>query len=541
MSLQRLLSLKNVLSLISLWLAATATHAADYAISGRVTEFGTDTPVAGADVILLEAGWDVVSHAQTQTDADGNYTLASFCGPQPCYVYASKPGYATENTLLPADPPASQQIALQLARPNTISGTVSSAAGALAGITLRNYRFDIGFNEFRQVSQAQSDAAGHYTLDNLRHGRYRVCAEPQTGSQLLSQCYAYHDQPAIAADQQYTEVVLGSNEQRSDIHFDLHAGRNIAGTVRDPDSGWGVMASVTIYDGNSGVVATYPTTFQGEYRSSGLPPGTYRAIATTRYDASALYGGIPCNPGCMIEAGTPIELDASQDAEHIDFAIPARARISGVVRDAQSGQPVADVLVSTVSPFGPFPILIQARSRADGSYTLPMPPDRSLRIHADGGGEYVSLVWPDTPCPEHCMFSGGTPVSVPLNGSTAGIDFALNRGGSISGQIAGAAGAPYSGATVMSLFSASNGAFVWSISAASTGSYETPRIAPGSYFLRIADALGGGCEVYDGVPCPASGALPAGITPISVGAGATVPDIDFRLDADAIFSDGFDA
>ncbi|HSX60565.1 MAG TPA: hypothetical protein VLF18_10230, partial [Tahibacter sp.] len=91
--------------------------------------------------------------------------------------------------------------------------------------------------------------------------------------------------------------------------------------------------------------------------------------------------------------------------------------------------------------------------------------------------------------------------------------------------------------TTFSLHSAADGSRVWSEQLdADAGTYATPPIAPGQYFLAVANFEA--CQVYSGFFCPGGNTITAG-TPITVTAGLIASGIDFVLDGDQLFRSNF--
>lgn len=526
------MDIKRTTALLALTLFSVCASAADYRLSGRVTDYASATPIEGATVSLISVTSDIVVHAETLSDASGNYSLGGTCT-QGCRITARKSGHAQDGQSLPQAPGGPLQIALRLSQPNAIAGLATQGAqDPLGGVELRLERWDAGSGQFA-TPQRLITHGGRYRFDGLGHGRYRLCAKTPAQLNLLNQCWQQHNQPALLADQQYNAIELGSGELRDGIDFALDAAATIGGRVIAPSSLQLFSAQVELFDASGARVAQLKTDAAGEFRSSGLAAGTYYARALTDYGSGQLYGGIACHQACDVTAGTPIVLGTTALSD-IDFSIPARAYISGQVRDAQSGQLLHGATVRLMPTFGGPDLVLQTVSAADGSFALPVPPGQAVRLHVATGDPWVSAIWPDVPCPRHCPFNNGSDIVVAEN-ATVVRDFALHAGGGISGQLFDSFGNAYSGSLTFSLYSAT-GALIWADQGNYPSLYRSWRILPGRYFVKVQSPQG--CEVYAGQTCLLSGELPPGAALLEIVAGADLV-ADFRLRSDAVFADGF--
>jgi hypothetical protein len=508
--------------------------AASYQLSGRVTRADHVTPIPGTDVALYALGNFVyVLVARTTTDANGNYTLTADCN-ESCRLSAYLAPYFEEQRYLPATPGA-VQMDFSLSHPAMITGQVS-AGTALDFVSVQACRDITGKGEFTDCTDRPLDAQGQYTIDGLRPGNYRLCTLGQRSS-LRMQCYDHQDAPAIQGMQQFEIVVLGDGETRNAIDFELNAGATISGHVRDALTNQPIGAEIEIYDENGELLGVYPN--GSDYRSGGLAPGTYYVRASTTFDiqyaapSATLYGAGACNTNCTITNGTPITLATGEAIGGIDIAITPRAIIRGTVRDAATQQPLAGLTVRQLRLIGiGIPAPLSTTTAADGSYRFYASPGQPFRVHADGATDYVSLLWPDRACPSNCDFTGTTLFAA--DGSDTIYDFSLARGGTITGAIT----AQSQDLAWLSLFSAASGARIWETTAGTdSGSYVSPVIAPGTYFLTAENF--DACQTYSGYPCTFGNTQPFG-TPITISAGQATTGIDFVLDADLIFRARFE-
>lgn len=534
--------LRRFAALLALCCLFTPAYAADYAISGRVTEFDGSTAVAAANVRLVSyIGFNLIVIADTSSDAQGHYSLAGSCSGICRIRVTSTPHFLVEQEL-PASPAGPLALSFALERPSSIAGHVGSGGSPVAPLQLKLYRDD--GSDFVDYGSTYSNAAGDYVFGRIRPGRYRVCAYPDDAGAPRVQCFDGYDRPARLADQQYDEIDLDSGEDRDDVHFDLSAGRTIAGSIRNAFTGQPSFALVELFDADGVLLGQFGADEAGNYRSAGLAPGTYLARARTAFDtpfiadSGQLYGGILCHETCDFTAGTPIVVGADKDVTQIDFSLMPRAIVRGIVRDAATQAPLAGVPVTMLRLLGiGIPSNVTTHTAADGSYALYASPGQSFRLHTPGIGDYAGLVWPTLPCPVSCDYTGGTPITLADNSNVTGYDFDLVHGGRIAGLLFGSDGQPLHDHVYLTLYSAQTGAELWTHGATYAGSYETPYIVPGTYYLA-ADGWDG-CQVYLGHACPGSGPVSIG-TPIVVVAGSSTSGIDFTLRQDALFSDDFE-
>lgn len=526
--------LRHLLLSLFLLLCIGPVMAASYQLSGRVTRADHVTPIPGTDVALYALGNFVyVLVARTTTDASGNYTLTADCN-ETCRLSAYLAPYFEEQRYLPATPGA-VQMDFSLSHPAMITGQVSAGA-ALDFVSVQACRDITGKGEFTDCTDRPLDAQGQYTIDGLRPGNYRLCTLGQR-STLRMQCYDHQDAPAIQGMQQFDVVVLGDAETRNALDFDLTPGATIAGQVRDALTNQPIGASIEVYDETGELLGVYPN--GSDYRTGGLAPGTYYIRAATTFnipfssESGTLYGAGACNTNCTITNGTPITLAAGEAVGGIDIAIMPRAIIHGTVRDAATQQPLAGLTVRQLRLIGiGIPNNLSTTTAADGTYRFYASPGQTFRVHADGAANHVSVVWPDRACPSSCDFTG--PGLSVADGSDTTYDFSLVQGGTISGAVA----AVTPEATWFSLFSAATGARIWESTVDTTGgSYVTPVVAPGTYFLTAENS--DACQTYSGYPCSFGNTQTFG-TPITVGAGQTTNGINFVLDAELIFRSRFE-
>ena len=200
--------------------------------------------------------------------------------------------------------------------------------------------------------------------------------------------------------------------------------------------------------------------------------------------------------------------------------------ISGKVTDAITGEPIAAVELEASNELGYRGA--SATSDADGDYAFSGMKAGIYFVHTAETPGYLREIYDDLPCHFHwgCQPELGTPIEVVSGATTGEIDFALHRGGTISGAVTEAAtGDPLSGLSVGILDS--QGEVMDYVYTSSSGLYSLPGLYAGTYYA-MASSDGHRCELYDDIPCQ-EGLDPTTGTPIEVGFGATTGGVDFAL------------
>jgi 5-hydroxyisourate hydrolase-like protein (transthyretin family) len=317
------------------------------------------------------------------------------------------------------------------------------------------------------------------------------------------------------------------------IDFALGPGGRITGTVTDEATGLPLASvRVSIYDGDGRGVASGRTDSSGAYASEGgLSSGTYYARTENSLGyLDELYHDVPW-PGWPVGSGTPILVTAGATTSGIDFSLRSMGRISGTVRDAATGLPLAGVRVSVQGSTNP--TVTSALTDGNGAWATGVslsPGTYYARTWSSAG--YVDEVYDDIACPyPTCPVATGRPITVTAGATTTGIDFGLVRGGRIGGTVRDAAtGLPLAYVDVR-IYTATGGQITTTLTNA-LGVYAThggSGMASGTYYALTSNSLGYVDELYGDIPCPGGGCPVTAGTPISVAAGATTGGIDFGL------------
>src|SRR6266852_5502833 len=159
------------------------------------------------------------------------------------------------------------------------------------------------------------------------------------------------------------------------------------------------------------------------------------------------------------------------------------AQISGVIKNASDGSPIARARVSAAADVLPQPRV--TLSGADGKYSLTDLPAGSYTVSVTRTG-YAPQTYsqgrsiPSTPI----ALTGGQPMGA--------LDFALVPGGFIAGRIFDEDGSPFAGAIVDALVTRSDNGrdTLFSVSSSQTddrGEFRLFGLAPGHYYVSAAD------------------------------------------------------
>ncbi len=443
----------------------TATGAGDGVLSllggeiirGRVTREADGQAIGGSIVAAFNAAGSYV--ASNTTLSDGTYQLPVFLGPG---TYFARTGQnfgdnvqwlheahggaycsladayflssCTEGTLLAITVPADgvvEDIDFALGVGAGVQGRVFDVQ---SGLPVRDANVIIYSNTAQSLRSILVDAAGRYRATGLLPGSVRVSAsasahrgelyddiacEPGTGCPVLT------GQPV--------PIAFGT---LANADFGLDRWSSIAATV-DYGLGNGIGTLVVVDANGVPVASSYIGGTGAQTGVAGpLRPGSYRAYFRGDLNRfSQVHGGIDCLGDCaaQLAQGTPIVVSDFGQRIELTFTPRSWPRVSGIVTDAVSGQPLEGARVQLV---GDFSAVDSRLTGSDGAYAMFVPPGAYL-VHA-ATVEHRNEAYPDAACespyvPAGCP--GATPFASGLQAADATWNFALLRSARISGRI----------------------------------------------------------------------------------------------------------
>ena len=481
---------------------------------------GTNTDATGAYTLVLPTGsYRVRACAECSEEAGG--LVDEF------WQEASAHGDATAVAV--TAPNDTSSIDFTLASGGTISGHVYLADGTTPVDDLHVFAEDFDTGEWK--AGANTDADGSYTLVLLT-GSYRVracaaCSEETGGlvDEFWQEASAHGDATAVA--------VTAPNDTPN-IDFTLASGGTISGTVTDAVTGEGIanfQINVDRVDssGNSEGRSRTETDADGNYSIGGLVPGDYKIRARRSADGSGPYYIAQFYSGAeFFDDAQIVVVPAGVTVPGIDFALEKGGAISGTVTDQATGLGIANMRVNAILlDAGGGEVGRQgARTDADGNYIVTglLPGDYKLQACCQRGGDvYVAEYYQD-----RLTFDTADVVVISVE-VTTDVDFALEVGGTISGQVYLADGTtPVANLHVFAVDFAT-GEWVAGDNTDADGAYKLV-LPTGSYRVRACAACseeaGGLLDEY-WQEASASGDA----TAVAVTAPDDTPNIDFTLDS----------
>lgn len=208
---------------------------------------------------------------------------------------------------------------------------------ALTGAPVKKARITVRRIESRNASGSgtSTDAAGHFAMQNIEPGRYRLWAE-RNG-------FVRQEYGARGAGRQGTVLTLDPGKHVTDIALRLTPHSIVSGTIVDEDAEpiAGVSVQMLKHSFRNGRKQLAPAGFAqtndlGEYRVFGVPPGRYYVAAIYRQpfgivDRTAKPGAAPAEdliyaptyyPGATdVSSAAPVELKAGNQLSGINLTL----------------------------------------------------------------------------------------------------------------------------------------------------------------------------------------------------------------------------
>lgn len=448
-------------------------------ISGRVTDAATGDPLPTIGVNISGPG----GSNYLTTDSDGNYT--SYAGLQSgVYTVSFGPIFDSQNyirttqTVSVTAPDLLTGVDAALSSGGMLTGKVTAPdATPLQAVSVFIRNEDGSYQEY-----VSTDTTGVYSANSLPSGAYTLFFRKDGYIREV-----YDDKPDFqAADQ----VAVTAPETTSGIDAVLLPGGAISGTVTDATTGdpiEGVFVEILDEDGGR-VEATF-TDAMGKYTvPATLLSGTYRVrFNPDDRNTSCAYALEYYNDKSIEENADLVTVTAPNTTENIDAQLTQGSIIFGTVTNAATGTPLEGISVSVYDADNQW--VASGRTSFLGGYlTSPALPSGDYTVQfRDFDSGYIDEYYDD-----QLAQATATVIAVTAPNDVTGIDAALARGGTISGQVTAAdTGEPlaYVSVTVYDR----SGTEVAYASTAMDGSYTvTDGLPTGDYRLKF--RLPGGFE-----------------------------------------------
>lgn len=508
-------------------------------LEGRVTDTqSTPAPLAGVQVAAVQ--WDASTSQWNwirivETDPDGYYQIAGL--PDGTYRVQACPECSNlmylgeyyndrrnvddaENIAL-SNGETRSEINFALDSAGVIQGNVIGPDGnPLANVPVRAENVVVDGPDF----DTWADADGNYTL-YVSEGSYIVHTQLNWNDAFNYNNVVdeYYNQAANADGA--TPVPVNLQQVVSGINFSLSVGNTILGRVTDsaetPSGLEGItVAAIQWETGNW--IKSVQTASNGSYTLTGLPDGQYRIQAcpecSQKYYLSKYYENTP-----YYDQATPLSLSRAGLTTGINFTLDAAGVISGKITSSD-GTPLPNIPLfventQTGEGFG-------AWSDENGNYAIYTQPGYyRLRTHVVENSDlndmnYVDQIYQNAP-----NFEESTVIETNVNQTSAGYDFVLQQGGSITGTIKDTAGDPLENATVLAVAADGSRFSYGSQPTGADGVFTLSGLPAGDYKLRAMHE-GSQAQYYPNADNWSDA------TAVSVLGGNPTENIDFQLPAE---------
>jgi 5-hydroxyisourate hydrolase-like protein (transthyretin family) len=402
------------------------------AVTGTVVDHDGRTPVVGADVSLEELGASSMawrSDAST-SDGSGRFRFEHMKEGRFRLTAQSESGRSPAREVVLGQDQPSEDVLLQFSSGATVRGRVSGLpAGRLGGLTVSGFSRDF-------QGRASTSDDGTFVLDDVPAGALRVTATTGFPGRSVTK---------------NADVPEGAAEVPIEIPFE--SGSKLTGRLLRGETGVpGVFFSVTPDPPIASLArVSGQTDTDGRYELEGLPDASYRLQFSS--------GGVNAFRRVTVAGDTSFD------------TILGSAGLSGVVTDAASGEPLADVR-------------LRAEKGADSSgLSAPSALTDSKGYYVigdlDSGTYQVTAQRPGYQQKAQ---------SVAIGDSSTEVNVALSRGGGlVVTAMDGATGLPLRGLD-MAASSSGGPVLQGSIQLDAAGRGETPALPPGSYTLQFFSA-----------------------------------------------------
>ncbi|MFC2019338.1 carboxypeptidase regulatory-like domain-containing protein [Chloroflexota bacterium] len=306
----------------------------------------------------------------------------------------------------------------------TIEGQVIDSETSLPIANLRVEAFDYDTNAW--VASDNTDASGNYTLV-VPSGIYKVRAKPSASGLNYVDEYYNNTYSRNNAD----PVTVTAPGATTGKNFSMEEGGTIEGQVIDSETSLPIAnlrAEAFDYDTNAWV-ASDNTDASGNYTLV-VPSGIYKVRA--KPSASGLnYVDEYYNNTYSRNNADPVTVTAPDATAGINFSLEEGGTIEGQVIDSATSLPIVNLRVEA-KYCATNETMASTNTDASGNYSV-LVPTGMYKVMARGtssGLNYAEKYYNNT-----YSRNNANPVSVTAPGAVTGINFSLEEGGTIEGQV----------------------------------------------------------------------------------------------------------
>ena len=364
----------------------------------------------------------------------------------------------------------------------TIAGRVTNATSGfgMAGIDLDVFDSSGGAVV---VTGATTDLQGDYVIALPTAGTFTIRADPTANDGFADQ---YYD--GVFLPSQATGITVGANDAITGVDFALATGFEIRGQITA--GGVGVDGvDIDLFAQTGEFLSGYPaaTTGGGLYALGALRPGTYFVRADADPALGQFYVDTFYGNHALLADATPITIVGASVAG-TDIALPPGGTIAGRVVDGPSSAPLAGIDLDLFDVAGNR-LAVNAVTDATGFYEIGAVSAGQYVLRAD---PTIAQGYPRTYYEGAYNDTFAQTIAVVAGARTTNVDFALPRGGAISGTVREAGTGTLLENIDLDCFDALGRRVDVTARTDANGQYQLGALAPGDYFLRADASLTSG-------------------------------------------------
>jgi hypothetical protein len=485
---------------------APATLAKGATVTGRVSDAVTGLPISGV-AVNGDGGY-------AYTNATGVYTISGLASglAQISINPDDMSGFlAAQRSITVTAPGTTSNVDFALARGGAMTGRVTDSSGVgLKDITVNPFS---GSGE-RFSAYTLTDAGGYYTVTGIPSTVLRVLFRP---SDYINSEVA---------------VTITAPLTTTNVNAVLTRGASISGIVTDEATGLPLKdIFVEAETQEDGRVETAFTNNAGRYvLTTTLPSGSYKVrFSTESRFATCAYVGEYNGDQFNFGAAPPITVTAPASYT-VNAALTRGSIVLGKVTDATTGAPVTSGFVSSSSSTNN--LQRSGRISFTGGYVFDtgLPSGTYMLKYSGNSNGYIDEFYNDKPS---AALADPVTLSAPTN--KPGVDFAVAKGGTLSGRVRAAdTGLAFSGGYVV-VYDAL-GSLAASSGIDDDGSYQVSQgLSSGAYRVAVLPYGERNIELLraqQGGPFTPSGYLRTFYNngaPITITAPSNTPSIDITM------------